>query len=358
MRSTEHKQAGTQDSEAIAALDRAQQARQSPIDQLREYMLRPQRENESRCEKDVLWRERFPWLFSYQTAFVVATCSIGILIALGIVWLDNPRAFVDGSRADIASTAPPIPTVMHLTTSAPPTTTQRPQITARPALAPVPTNTTKHQASPAAASPQPLPSAMPIPTTTPTVTAVVPVSDSASAGDLLLRAAQAETTLRTGQLEATITFGSGQRSSAQMGFDLGDEQRVPSCSITTTYEGATGAQTTERITIGDQSWERQQASQWTVMPARETVLKQLQVFLPRTDSISKLSTVTVKRAAVEDTYALHWYDAARNADVTLVVDAAAIPQQLRRVSRANGLILTVSYSGWNTAVEITPPDRH
>jgi len=183
-----------------------------------------------------------------------------------------------------------------------------------------------------------------------------PTTDSVPASDILLQLAQVEAALRTGHLEATITYGSGQRSTAQVRFDLGDEQRVPRFEIITTYEGSTGAQTFARTTIGDQSWERQPDGRWTLMPARESALKQLQVFLPRSDSISDFNRVTVKRAAMEGTYALRWYDAARDADVTLLLDAAGIPQQLRRVSRVNNLVLTVTYSGWNTAVEITPPD--
>jgi hypothetical protein len=205
--------------------------------------------------------------------------------------------------------------------------------TAQAPIAPLPlTPTTASQVSPAA--------------TAPAATANPP-----SAQVLLQRVSAAEAALRTGQLEATITYGSGLRSSARVRFDLGDAQHVPRFQITTTYEGTNGVQTTERITIGDQSWERQQDGQWTMMPARESALKQLQVFLPRTDSISNVTRVTV-----EGTYVLRWYDAARDADVTLHVDTAGIPQQLRRVSHANGLTRTVTYRGLNTSVEITPPD--
>jgi hypothetical protein len=188
------------------------------------------------------------------------------------------------------------------------------------------------------------------PKPTPATAKPLPAAGAASAEVILLQVAEAEAALRMGQLEATITYGSGARSSARVRFDLGDEQRVPCFQIITTYEGAKSIQTTERITIGDQSWERQQDSQSTAMPARESALKQLQVFLPRTDSISD-----IKRVTAEGRYVLRWYDSARDADVTLRVDAAGIPQQLRRVSRANGLVLTVTYSDWNTPVEISPP---
>jgi DNA-binding transcriptional MerR regulator len=342
--------------ERTATLDRAQRAQQSQINQLREYMLRLQAENEALREQRVLWKERIPWLLSYRTAMIVALCGSAILIALGIVWLSNPRALVNDSAAKVALTASPVSAVVNSTANAPLNATLRPQLTPRTALAQTPANPSTQQASPVAASPHPLPTTAPIPTTAPTAVAVVPITDSASASDILLQIAQAEAALRTGQLEATITYGSGQRSAARVRFDLGDEQRVPRFQITTTYEGSAGAQTFARTTIGDQSWERQQDGRWTVIPARESALKQLQVFLPRSDSISDFNRVIVKSAAVEGTYALRWYDAARDADVTLLVDTAGIPQQLRRVSRVNSLVLTVTYSGWNTAVEITPPD--
>jgi hypothetical protein len=205
------------------------------------------------------------------------------------------------------------------------------------------------------ASPQALLSTDPFPTASPLGAPIVPRIGQASAEAILLQVAEAEAALRTGQIEAAIVYGARPRSSAQVRFDLGDEQHIPSFQITTTYEGDTSAQATERITIGDQAWERQQGSPWAAMPARESALKQLQAFLPRTDSIADLNQVTVERAIAEQSYVLHWYDTARDADIALMVDAAGQPQQLRRVSHANGLILTVTYTGWNTTVEIPRP---
>jgi DNA-binding transcriptional MerR regulator len=297
-------------------------------------------------------RERFLRLFSYRTIVILVICGSAVLMAIGIVWLGSPRVLIGISGANSAPAASSIPAATHSANSGPLASRSPPALT--PTARPSSANTPKASSS-VAPSPQPLPTTAPIPTTAPTAIAALPITGSASASDILLQVAEAEAALRMGQIEATITYGAGRRSSAQVRFDLGDAQRVPRFQITTTYEGTTGAQTTERITIGDQAWERQQAGQWTVMPARESALKQLQVFLPRTDSISDGTNVTVKGATVDGTYALHWYDAARDADVTLNVDTAGIPRQLHRVSRANGLVLTVTYSGWNTTVEIPPP---
>jgi hypothetical protein len=309
---------------------------------------------------------RFPYRSKFNFAMWIVTLFMSVLIGVGIVLLLDRPTFGDGGAMYVASSASPIAAVVNstgLVTALPEPLTPI-QASAREA------NTPEQQVALPASSPQPrAPIAAPTqvanttkdqqttPETsarqTPTLTAPkpLPTTGPASAEMILLKVAEAEAALRTGQLEATITASSGLGSSALARFDLGDEQRVPRFHITTTYESTTGGQTTERITIGDQSWERQQNGRWTTMPARESALKQLQVFLPRTDSIAN-----PKRVTVEGTYALHWYDAARDADVTLRVGTAGIPQQLRRVSRANGLVLTVTYSGWNMTVEITPPD--
>lgn len=318
---------------------------------------------------------RFHYRSKFNLALWIATLVVSVLIGLGIVLLLERPTFGDGGAMYIASSASPIAAVVHstgLVTALPPPLTPIPAA-AREA------NTPEQQVALPASSPQPLaPTAAPTQVTktnttkdqqatrqtsvrqAPTPTALKPASATAkppsatgpaSAEIILLQVAEAEAALRTGQLEATITASSGPGSSARVQFDLGDEQREPRFHITTTYESTTGDQTTERITIGDQSWERQQNRQWAVRTARESALKQLQVFLPRTDSI-----LDPKRVTVEGMYVLYWYDAARDADVTLRVDRAGIPQQLRRVSRANGLILTVTYRGWNMKVEITPPE--
>jgi len=343
------KQSIRKEDERLAAPNRQRQAQQGQLHQFREYMLQLQAEKSLLRERRLAVQERFAWRFSNRIVAILAICACAVLVALGIAWLGNPGAPINGRAALIASTALPMATASS-TNSIPLKTTPPLQLTPGTVLAQASATISKQQASPVGSSPQPLPTTAPIPTTAPSVVAVVPTTGPASPQVILLQVAEAEAALRTGHLEATISYGSGQRSSAEVSFDLGDEQHVPRFHITSTYQGATSVQTTERVMIGDQSWERQQAGQWIMLPAQETALKQLQVFLPRTDSI-----LDVQRVTVESMYVLHWYDAARDADVTLRVDGAGIPQQLRRVSRANGLVLTVTYSGWNKTVEIAPP---
>jgi DNA-binding transcriptional MerR regulator len=356
--------------------ERAQHETAGQLDRLREYLEHRQVEHELSGVYPISWRERLTDRLFFQIAIVTAICVIAIFVAVGIAWVGNPRILVGAGEHAIASTTVVVSTATHTARSAglasmpaqaltpatqsatPDTTADAIAIAASPLPMPsVAAPTAKTPAEPAAiiASPQPLLSTDPFPTASPLGAPIVPRIGPASAEAILLQVAEAEAALRTGQIEATIVYGARPRSSAQVRFDLGDEQHVPSFQITTTYEGDTSAQATERITIGDQAWERQQGSPWAAMPARESALKQLQAFLPRTDSIADLSQVTVERAIAEQTYVLHWYDTARDADIALLVDAAGQPQQLRRVSHANGLILTVTYTGWNSSVEIPRP---
>jgi hypothetical protein len=295
--------------------------------------------------------------FAYRLVFIFVLCA-AILIAISILLLGNRR---DGAN-DRGLGAPDVARTSALLVASAPAlavpSRAAPESQPSPHSKETPVNSQTVQPSGArtVAGPTAHPSFLPLTPTTasqpsPAATAPAATANPPSAQVLLQRVSAAEAALRTGQLEATIIYGSGLRSSARVRFDLGDAQHVPRFQITTTYEGTNGVQTTERITIGDQSWERQQDGHWTTTPARESALKQLQVFLPRTDSISNVTRVTV-----EGTYVLRWYDAARDADVTLRVDTAGIPQQLRRVSRANGLTRTVTYRSLNTPVEITPPE--
>jgi len=277
-----------------------------------------------------------------SVAMFIVAGLMGVLMGIGLLLLLNPSALSGVGMTYVART----PSLVHVTNS----TTQE---GSQSVLSPLPRTPTALEITPASAElvpSTPPPPTLPAPKPALAATEPLPTTGPASAEVILLQVAEAEAALQMGQLEATITYGSEQRSSARVRFDLGDEQRVPRFQITTTYTSADGVQITERITIGDQSWQRQQEGQWTATPARESALKQLQVFLPRSDSISD-----PKRVIVERTYGLRWYDAARDADVTLILDAAGIPRQLRRLSRANGLVLTVTYSGWNTPVEITRP---
>jgi hypothetical protein len=195
----------------------------------------------------------------------------------------------------------------------------------------------------------PIAEAPPPPSPVPTST---PMPTSLSAADILRQIVAAEAGLHTGQFEASIDNGDGTGSSARVRFDLGHTTGVPRFHITSTYTGTKGAQTVERITIGDQSWERQPGGRWAARPAHEGVVDQVVVFLPRAESI-----VDAEITSKSGMNVLRWYDAGRDVEVTLVVDpVTGVPRELRQVVGANGMILTVTYSGWNTALEITPPE--
>lgn len=178
-----------------------------------------------------------------------------------------------------------------------------------------------------------------------------PTAGPPTAAEVLRQVAAAEAALRTGQLEGTIDYGNGTRSSAQVRFDLGADGGVPRLHIVTTYQSASGTQTVERITIGDKAWQRQPGGEWTTIAEQEGAWGQVQTFLPHAASITSAETDSSTGPAL-----LHWYDAVHDADMTLQVDlATGVPRELRQVTRGTGLALTVIYSGWNTPVEINPP---
>jgi hypothetical protein len=75
----------------------------------------------------------------------------------------------------------------------------------------------------------------------------------------------------------------------------------------------------------------------------------VQAFLPGTGAL-------VAQGRPDGANALSWYDATRDADLRLVTDPlTGVPQQLQQTTRGTGTVLTVSYRGWNTPVEIAPP---
>jgi hypothetical protein len=157
-----------------------------------------------------------------------------------------------------------------------------------------------------------------------------------------------------GRIEATLADRDGVRSSALVLFDLGDSQRAPRLRITTTYTGTAGAQTIERITIGDQLWQRAPDGSWTTAAAQESVWHSIQPFLPHADAAPQPGS-----ADEAGSTALWWYDAGSDADITLLVDpATGVPQRLRQAVRTTGVVITILYAGWNAPVEIVAPDAN
>ncbi|HEY0607488.1 MAG TPA: hypothetical protein VGD58_31510, partial [Herpetosiphonaceae bacterium] len=161
----------------------------------------------------------------------------------------------------------------------------------------------------------------------------------------------AEAGLRSGELEAVIDYGNGSRSSAQVRFDLGTAQILPRLDFKTAYQSASSTQTIEEITIGDRTWERHDEQSWNSVPARKGMWDQIRFFLPGAQYGSDPSY-----SQQQDRALLRWYDATRDADVTLTVDReTSTPLLLERHTRSTGLTLTVTYPGWNTPIEILPP---
>ncbi len=319
--------------------------------------------------------------FSYRSRTILVMSSIamlvGIAMGIGIVLLINPPTFSDVDRVhatpavspvqvaagnsdlQASDAATPVPTASPTATLAVvSTTSQTATATTVPTENPTAVPTTAPTENPTAVpttAPTENPTAVPTsaPTATPLPTPTTePTTVQRSATALLNQVAEAEETLRTGQFEAAIDYGNGNRSSARMRFDFGDAQQSPRVHITTTYESAEGTQTVERITVGATTWERQPDGSWTTVSAQAVVWDQVQMFLPHAAAASDAEIV---RGA--NTVELHWDDAGRDAEVTLLVDPdTGTPQEMRRLSRATGLALTVTYSGWNTPVEIRPPD--
>lgn len=218
----------------------------------------------------------------------------------------------------------------------------RSAFTAPPTAVPASTATPRPSPTPSPPVPQAFPTIPP-----PTATVIQSV-----AAEVLQQVAQVEAALQTGQFDVTINYSDGTRSVARVLFDLGDAGREPRPHISTTYEGAEGSRRMERITLGDRSWQSQPDGHWLATVDQEGVWwGQVQVFLPHAATVSSAQVNSEGNIA-----AVRWYEAGRDADVILNVDAAThIPQDLRQVTRGTDVVVTVIYSGWNMPVEITSP---
>jgi excisionase family DNA binding protein len=319
-----------------------------------------------------------------RLGIILVLCALAVIIGLGIVMWNNARANVRSGAASGATTGSLIVSIPTATLARTLSTTTAPLSRTPLARAPradgpaLPTGppTTVAARRPALdnSTARPTTQVPSSPTSSRSITPTIPLSspapppplDQASVGGapvpsahlpspitVLQQVAAAEAALRTGQFEAAIDYGNQNRSSAHLRFDFGDDRRTPRLHIVSQYQSASGAQIVERITIGDQSWQREIDGRWTARPSAEGVWDQVVPFLPHAGSVSS--------AAIEDSgnpAVLRWYDAGRDADIILVVDlTSGIPLELRQTSRATGLVLSVNYRGWNTPVEITPPEE-
>lgn len=214
----------------------------------------------------------------------------------------------------------------------PTATAAQPTAAATPLVAPAETAT----AAPAiATAPPPLPTAI---VAAPTAVARSPQQIATAVG-----------ALQSGQFETRITYTNNTSSTSLLRFDLGDGQRPARLYSQTTFQGATGGRTTERIVIGTQTWTRVTGEGWvggaTAQPVRDEVV----ALLPDPKTI-----LGATRADVANS--LRWYDTTRDANTRLETHPiTGIPQEMRQTTRGTGTVLTAIYRGWNTAVTIMPP---
>jgi hypothetical protein len=298
------------------------------IDDFREYPAQLQAEQQASDEPVPPQTEGSVPLFSYRTVILVAVCGLAVLLTIGIVLARR------APRRDSVEPTVVVPSLALEATAL---------ITPVPASA-VPSPTTSTVGGTSVAS------IATAPATAPITTASTPTTDLSSASAWFQRVATAEAALRTGQFEATIDYGGGNRAAARVRFDLGDVQHVPRLHMITTYQSATSSQTSERITIGDQSWQSQPDGQWMTMVEQEGAWGQVQNFLPHAALVANAEIVS------HDPTILHWYDSGRDADITLQIDSSTgAPYELRQVPRHKGASLSVTYSGWNKPVDIAPP---
>ena len=264
------------------------------------------------------------------------------------------RQAAPGTAPAVAATGVPAAPTATAAVVLPPTTVAVPTATA--VAAPTPDTTVMVRATPGSLAP-----ALPTPVPSPSATPVAPTATPPSAVVVRQQVIAAEVALRTGWFEAIIDLGNGNRAAADVRFDRGDAQHVSRLQITTTYQGATDTQTHEYLRIGESMWQRQADGQWAAIATREGLWEQVLAFLPHAAAVPAADVQLVaapsappdgRDAAVE----IRWQDAQRAAEVTLSVDPmTGIPRQLRQVSRATGVALTVTYRGWNTPVDIVPP---
>jgi hypothetical protein len=180
------------------------------------------------------------------------------------------------------------------------------------------------------------------------------VAGGGPTASVLERAAAAEADLRSGRFVVSVEISATSRSSATVVFDLGASAGgtgAPRLRMTSTYVGPAGTQTTDQIVVGGGAWDRGLDGRWVPLTSHHSPWHQVQGLLPRTSS-----TGAPDVTEGPDVTELRWYDSGYGADVTLRVDTASgTPRELRRVTRATGVVLNVAYTDWNEPVEVAPP---
>jgi hypothetical protein len=265
--------------------------------------------------------------------------AAGLLLAVGAVAAvaalvrdDGVLLAPAGPRGQAALTGP-----APLTTPAPGMPGAAPATQTTATTAPRPTQAAQVLVSPTTAPATPVPAT---PTVVPTATP-----------SLLMRVNSAQADLRRGRIVATMGYESDTQSQSELVFDFGLDEAGPRLRLTSTYNSSAGKQTTQRIVIGDQSWDRSRDGRWTVGPTRESVWHQVHSYLPKVDHLTDVSV-----SSAPDNAILHYVDPSYGTEVTLRVDpVTGALRDMRRKVLATGSVLVVTYE-WNSPVEpIEPP---
>lgn len=155
--------------------------------------------------------------------------------------------------------------------------------------------------------------------------------------------------LQSGRLEATIDYSDGSCSVVTARFDFGDRSSVASLHRTTVHTSAKGKQMYERITIGDQTWERKLGSKWVKVPTTEGVRELIEALLPTTEANQQ--TVV---SGDEEVAFVYWYDRQRDVSVTVDVQrVTGMPLAFHEWNEVTNMV--VEYRDWNRPVTIKPP---
>lgn len=165
------------------------------------------------------------------------------------------------------------------------------------------------------------------------------------------RTAEIESSLHSGEIEAQVSYTDGASTTLVVRFDMGDEQRQPRLHMSASYRDTGVSESVEQITVGNDTWQRHDEGLWTMVTTSKSVKEQLQPFLPKVDTAKE-----PQLDIVGDTAVLRWFDTDQAVDDTLRLSAPrGMPEELRRVERTSGQVMTLKYRSWNTAIVIESP---
>lgn len=175
--------------------------------------------------------------------------------------------------------------------------------------------------------------------------------DRASFALFQKRTIESTASVRSGEIEAKVAYDDGATTTVVVRFNMGDEQHPSSIQIVASYRDAILSESVEEITVGNDTWRRQNGGSWVIAPAAKSVKDKLLPYLPKVDSVKDPQLDILGDIAV-----LRWFDADHEIDETLRLNGPlGTPEEMRRVERTSGEVMTLAYRAWNTAVAISPP---